>query len=141
VTSRPDSPGLMLWVVTLRWQRRMAATLAPLDLTHVQFVLLASAWWLGEHEGAPQQQRLAEHAGTDVKMTSQVLKTLVAKGLVERRADAEDARAKRVHVTAAGRELAPRAMTAVEAADRDFFAVAPSADVLRVLRALAEDAR
>jgi hypothetical protein len=41
-----DSPGFLLWHVTLRWQREIAAALAPLGLTHVQFVLLAAAWWL-----------------------------------------------------------------------------------------------
>ena len=41
-----NSPGFLLWHVTLRWQRDIAAALAPLDLTHVQFVLLASTWWL-----------------------------------------------------------------------------------------------
>jgi hypothetical protein len=28
------------------WQREITAALAPLGLTHVQFVLLAAAWWL-----------------------------------------------------------------------------------------------
>jgi len=139
VSLRPDdSPGYLLWVVSLRWQRVMAATLAPLDLTHTQFVLLASAWWLGEHEEAPNQLRLAQHAGTDVRTTSQVLRSLEAKGLLERRVDAGDTRAKRVHVTPAGRALAPAATAAVEAADRAFFAAAPEGDVLGLLRALAE---
>jgi hypothetical protein len=35
-----DSPGLLLWHATLRWQRGIARALQPLDLTHVQFVLL-----------------------------------------------------------------------------------------------------
>jgi hypothetical protein len=40
----PDkSPGFLLWQVTLRWQRKVTIALAPLDLTHVQFVLLATA--------------------------------------------------------------------------------------------------
>jgi hypothetical protein len=39
------SPGFLLWRVGLAWQRLMTATLKPLDLTHVQFVLLASSWW------------------------------------------------------------------------------------------------
>lgn len=48
MTRYPDgpatSPGFLLWHVTLRWQRAITAALRPLDLTHVQFVLLASAW-------------------------------------------------------------------------------------------------
>jgi len=73
-----ESPGFLLWHVTLRWQRDMAAALAPLGLTHVQFVLLASAWWLNSRDQHPNQLTVARHAGTDVKMTSQVLRTLEA---------------------------------------------------------------
>ncbi len=43
-TVYPDpeaSTGLMLWRVTNSWQRTIRAALAPFDLTHVQFVLLA----------------------------------------------------------------------------------------------------
>src|SRR3546814_15453085 len=41
-TLRPEnSPGFLLWQVTNQWQRRLRATLEPLGLTHVQFVLLA----------------------------------------------------------------------------------------------------
>jgi hypothetical protein len=39
-----ESPGFLLWHARLRWQRDIAQALAPLDLTHVQFVLLACTW-------------------------------------------------------------------------------------------------
>lgn len=136
-----ESPGYLLWVVSLRWQREIAAVLAPLDLTHTQFVLLASAWWLGENDEVPHQVALAQHAGTDIKTASQVLRSLEGKGLIERRVDRADPRAKRVHVTPAGSELAPVAMAAVESADRAFFAVVPEEEVLRVLRKLTGRAR
>ncbi|HEY0474003.1 MAG TPA: MarR family transcriptional regulator [Kribbella sp.] len=51
----------------------------------VQFVLLACTWWLTEQGHTPNQLDLAEQAGTDIKMTSQVLKTLENKGLLTRR--------------------------------------------------------
>lgn len=70
------SPGFLLWHVTLAWQRAIAAALAPLELTHVQFVLLACAWWLEGHGQTPNQLDLARPAGTDVKMTSQVVRKL-----------------------------------------------------------------
>lgn len=117
-----QSPGFLLWHATLRWQREMAAALAPLDLTHVQFVLLACAWWVETHEGAPNQVRVAAQAGTDPKMTSDVIARLEAKGLVRREVSEQDARAKVVRVTDRGAELARRAIDAVEAADAAFFA-------------------
>jgi DNA-binding MarR family transcriptional regulator len=116
-----DSPGFLLWHVTLRWQRDMAAALAPLDLTHVQFVLLATTWWLNSHDQLPNQLAVARQAGTDVKMTSQVLRTLEAKALITREVDAADTRARRIRVTDRGAALAREAIAAVELADAMFF--------------------
>jgi DNA-binding MarR family transcriptional regulator len=133
-----DSPGFLLWHVTLRWQRDLAAALAPLDLTHVQFVLLATTWWLNSRGEDPNQLALARQAGTDVKMTSQVLRTLETKGLIRRETDAADTRAKRLHVTGRGAELAVQALGAVEAADATFFQAIPDATaLLAMLRSLA----
>lgn len=113
-----ESPGFLLWHLTLSWQRDVAAALKPLGLTHVQFVLLASTWWLNTSDLHPTQVALAARAGTDVKMTSQVIRTLEHKGLVTRDVDAADTRARRLVVTAAGASLAPRAIEMVEAVDR-----------------------
>ena len=120
-----DSPGFLLWHATLRWQRRMAEALDPLGLTHVQFVLLASSWWLCEHEGAPRQRDLADHAGTDPMMTSQVARTLVSKGLLVREVDPQDGRAWRLRPTKAGSALARKALAAVEDADTAYFDQVP----------------
>jgi DNA-binding MarR family transcriptional regulator len=132
-----QSPGFLLWHATLRWQRGIAAALAPLDLTHVQFVLLASTWWLNQHGEDPSQIALAEHAGTDVKMTSQVVRSLEAKGLVEREVDPADTRARRLRVTRRGAQLAPRAIAAVEGVDAEFFADIEPDTALRMLTRLA----
>lgn len=132
------SPGFLLWHVTLRWQRAVVAALAPLGLTHVQFVLLASTWWLNEHGDDPNQLTLARHAGTDVKMTSQVLAKLEAKELLRREVDPSDTRAKRLRVTPAGARLARRAIEVVERADAEFFApVAHQPALLKALQRLA----
>jgi len=130
------SPGFLLWHATLRWQRAIAGALAPLGLTHVQFVLLASAWWLNREGHTPTQVALAAFAGTDVKMTSQVLRSLQAKQLLARHVDPADTRARRVTVTAAGEALAPRAIAAVEAVDEAFFAGLPRERVLELMTRL-----
>jgi len=118
----------------------MLASLRPLGLTHVQFVLLASTWWLTTIAGeTPTQRRLAEHAGTDPMMTSQVLRALEAKGLITRDADPDDSRARRIGVTKAGAKLAARAIATVESADAGFFA--PAGDkrgLLKTLRRLVD---
>jgi DNA-binding MarR family transcriptional regulator len=133
-----DSPGFLLWRVSLRWQRLMTATLRPLGLTHVQFVLLASLWWLTAKAGErPTQRRLAEFAATDPMMTSQVLRALEGRRLVGRSPHPTDSRARQLAVTSQASELVRHALHAVEAADRQFFEHAtgrrPVRDFLRIL--------
>jgi DNA-binding MarR family transcriptional regulator len=114
---------LLLWRVTLSWQRRIRSVLEPYELTHVQFVLLTSLWWLADHEDRPPTQaRLAQHARTDPMMTSQVTRKLEARGLLERALDPADSRARRLHLTAAERAVVAQALKDVEAADEDYFA-------------------
>jgi DNA-binding MarR family transcriptional regulator len=132
-----ESPGFLLWHATLRWQRGIAQALAPLDLTHVQFVLLACTWWLNEEGHHPSQIALAEFAGTDVKMTSQVVRSLERKDLVEREIDPADSRARRLRVTRRGARLAPRAIDVVQEIDAAFFREIPPVEGLGLLRQLA----
>jgi DNA-binding MarR family transcriptional regulator len=104
------------------WQRRIRSALAPHSLTHVQFVLLASLWWLEEQQSEPPSQaRLAEQAGTDPMMTSQVLRKLEAAGLIERNPHPRDSRARLLAVTPEGRERLRAALRDVAAADARFF--------------------
>ena len=118
----PLSLGFLLWHATLRWQRLIAAALKPLDLTHVQFVLLAVLWWFTSvRRERPSQRALAEQAGTDPMMTSQVLRALERKGLVVREPDPTDSRARRLNLTPGGRRLARKAIDVVEAVDDEFF--------------------
>jgi len=131
------SPGFLLWRATLRWQRSVAAALRPHDLTHVQFVALASAWWLEEHPEPPTQRQLADHAAIDPMMTSQVLRTLETKKLIGRTSDPSDTRAKRVHLTRAGHARIAAALPAVERVDQAFFETVPQATLAPVLQALA----
>ena len=136
-----ESPGLLLWRTTMRWQRVMTAALAPLDLTHVQFVLLASAMWLGRNGEPPNQVQLAAQAGTEVKMTSDVVARLEAKGLIAREADLRDSRAKVIRVTPAGAAAAQRAIVAVETADAAFFEPVDEAQLVGLLQQLAGEIR
>ena len=133
-----EKPGFLLWHATLRWQRLITATLKPIGLTHVQFVLLASTWFLESRTGPPSQRELADHAGTDAMMTSQVLRSLEAAGLMERHPDPTDARIKRLTVTAPGHRAAADALAAVDAVDTQFFgATRDRADLVAWLLTLA----
>jgi DNA-binding MarR family transcriptional regulator len=66
-------------------------------------------------------------------MTSQVVRTLERKGLIQREVDPADARARRVRVTDRGAGLAPRAIAVVEEVDARFFADIPQRETLKFL--------
>ncbi|GGJ41242.1 MarR family winged helix-turn-helix transcriptional regulator [Deinococcus roseus] len=117
-----DNPGFLLWTITSRWQRHIRQALDPLNLTHAQFVLLASLGWLCTREQHITQTRLADHAHMDPMTTSQVLRTLEQKGWVTRLAHPRDTRARVLQVTAAGTEMIEKSIPLVEAVDRAFFA-------------------
>jgi len=137
-----NSPGFLLWHVSRRWQAMLAARLAPLDLTPAQFLVLGSLGWLHDVEKeTPTQRRLADHAGTDPMMTSQILRALQHRGLVLRTPDSEDARAMRATMTAAGTKLVMRAVDLVRGLDAEFFDANVRRDeLLPILRTLASAA-
>ena len=133
-----DRPGFVLWHATLYWQRVIAEVLRPLDLTHVQFHLLAGTVWLEAHgDRSPSQRELADHAGTDAMMTSQVVRVLERRGLLERERDDSDARVRRVRATPAGRRLAYKAVAVVESVDADLFDQVDQEQLLEALRRMA----
>lgn len=121
VEKAEDSSGFLLWQVTTLWQREIRNILAPLDLTHAQFVLLATLLWLSQHQDSVTQIDLSQNSKVDPMTTSTVLRTLQTKGLVVRREHATDTRAKAVALTDAGRQLARQAVVVVEKFDQAFF--------------------
>ncbi|MGL3200830.1 MULTISPECIES: MarR family transcriptional regulator [Curtobacterium] len=96
-----DTPlQLMRWI---GWAQRKAAEewVRDRDLTQEQSFVLG---YLQRSPGAIQRE-LAEVTRTSAASVSSLLQGLERRGLVERRADAENARTKRVHATEAGAAL------------------------------------
>jgi len=118
-----DSSGFLLWQVTNLWQREIKKALEKYDLTHSQFVLMASIHWLVMNSQEVAQIVLSAHTKIDPMTTSTVLRTLQQKGFVQRREHHTDTRAKTVELTPAGINTIKEAVIAVEAFDREFFSV------------------
>jgi DNA-binding MarR family transcriptional regulator len=135
-----ESPGFLLWKVSNAWQRRQRAALQPFGLTHSQFVILATSTWFGASETLTQS-RIAELSGIDPMTTSQVVRTLEAASLLERRDHPHDPRAKAIAVTSAGREKVKRAIAVVEETDAAFFAPLASraSELVKLLGTLGSD--
>ncbi|HQV39308.1 MAG: MarR family transcriptional regulator [Flavobacteriales bacterium] len=116
------SSGFLLWQVVSLWQRGISRELAPLGLSHSQFVLLASLTWLRMHGSSVSQRELADHATMDAMTVSTVLRRLEATGHVQRKPHATDTRARDLRVTPKGKAAANKAVHAVEQFDETFFA-------------------
>jgi DNA-binding MarR family transcriptional regulator len=123
VEQAEDSSGFLLWQVTALWQRKIRNALKQHDLTHSQYVLLASLYWLTLHGQDVTQIVLSSHSKIDPMTTSSVLKTLLHKGLIRRKEHSTDTRAKKIDITEQGKELIKKAVVTVETADKDFFAL------------------
>lgn len=117
-----DSPGYLLWQVTMLWQRQIKAGLDELGITHTQFVLMAALKWLSDQQPEVVQIDIANHANVDRMMTSKVLKALAKKGLISTQSSSTDSRAKVVKLTAEGEATIKQAVATVEGIDRVFFA-------------------
>lgn len=118
-----ESTGFLLWQVTSIWQRNVAAVLRGHEFTQVQFALLASLLFLAEREEWVTQAMLARHAKLDEMMTSQVLRSLEARGMVERHPHPHDTRAKHLILTEQGRSKTSAAIPDVERVDVEYFSV------------------
>ena len=116
-----DSPGFLLWQVTTLWHRAIKKALDEIDITHPQFVLLASLLWLSKTKGSVTQIDLSHHSKIDPMTTSTIIKTLLRKGLVERQEHHTDTRAKSVTLTESGIEVARQAVEIINKVDADFF--------------------
>lgn len=118
-----QSPGFLLWQVSTKWRREVEKTLATLGVTHPQFVILAGIGWLTQSGNQVTQIELARHCETDITMTSQVLRTLEQKELIERRQNKGDERSKFSMLTPRGVQLVNKAIVLIEQVDSLFFGV------------------
>ena len=134
-----DSPGYLLAHLTMLWQRKQKKALDPLDLTHTQFVLLASLSWLSRENNVVTQVDIANQSNADRMMVSKVLRTLEEKKFITRQEHESDTRAKTIQLTNSGRETLQKAIIQVENTDKDFFATiearlsAFNADMLKLI--------
>lgn len=121
VEDADDSPGFLLWQVTNLWQREIKKALEKYELTHSQYVLMASIHWLSLSDQPVTQILLSSHTKIDPMTTSTVLRALQGRGLVERQEHATDTRAKIVVLSENGKKIVRQAVKAVEKFDGEFF--------------------
>jgi MarR family transcriptional regulator, organic hydroperoxide resistance regulator len=115
------SPGFLLWQTTISWQRLIKEALAPYDISHTQFVIMANLLWFRHQKKDVTQNVIINMSKLDKMTVSKSLKKLVAMGLVKRHENTDDARAKSVQLTKQGAILAKKLVTTIEKVDANFF--------------------
>jgi DNA-binding MarR family transcriptional regulator len=108
---KQPAPNSMVLIPRLSKQimRRSDPELLGMDLR-----LLMALSFLGDHDGAPQQE-LVDALCMDAKNVVLLLNELEDSEYLERRRDPEDRRRHRVHITPAGRDALERAGRSQEA--------------------------
>jgi len=139
---KPDvrqSPAYQLWLASNAWQRQMRRVLEPWHLTHTQFAVLSTIDRFSEGSGCSQVE-VARWLGIDENMTSQVVRSLEKRGLIERHNHPTDRRAHRVSLTPDGQQMTLAAREVVRACSERFFAPlgAESASLVALLRTVVD---
>jgi DNA-binding MarR family transcriptional regulator len=111
----PGTPSAMILLPRLAKQvmRRANPELLGMDLR-----LLMALSYLGDHDGAPQQE-LVDALCIDAKNVVLLLNELEDCGYLVRRRDHEDRRRHRVHITEAGRDALTRARDHIDAIENE----------------------
>ena len=126
--------GLQLVIVARRFRRVMDSALAEHGLTDATALPLRYLAWL---DAGIRQKELAERLDIEAPSLVQVLDQLGAMGLVERREDPQDRRAKIVCVTEKGRALHAAFAGKLAALREGIFAGTGADDIAAGLRLLA----
>ncbi len=117
-----DGAGFLLWKAGNAWQRHVREHLKPAGITHVQFLLLDAIQQLEATGKKPSQILLSRTAGTDVMMTSKVIRAMEQQKLVARKNDQRDGRAVILQITTLGKQKVGKAKVAIKKSEDAFFA-------------------
>jgi DNA-binding MarR family transcriptional regulator len=108
------TPGYLVWRLANKWRTAVDQALAPLNLTHAQYVLLASLSGMERSGRQPSQRELADYTGLEPLYVSKLARSLEAAGLLGRTRDAEDTRVVRLALSGEGRKAVRPAIDAVQ---------------------------
>ncbi|MBV1788045.1 MarR family transcriptional regulator [Marinobacterium sp. D7] len=108
--------GYRFVTLARRWRRFIDIRLAEAGLTDATWVPLMH---LEESGDGISQKLLAERAGLDTSTLVRLIDILERKGLLERRTDLEDRRARKLYLTPSGRKQVGAIRKTLEAAEAE----------------------
>lgn len=104
-----------------KWHSMIKKELKKMNLTHPQFVVLASLAYLSQDSNEVTQVMISKLSGIDVMTVSQILNLLEKNDFVKRKEHSRDTRAKAVILNKKGEEVLQKAVPLVEQIDEIFF--------------------
>ncbi|MDI7864906.1 MarR family transcriptional regulator [Rhizobiaceae bacterium n13] len=122
--------GIRFSLLARRWRRAIDAHLAAAGLTDATWVPLIH---LQETGGGISQKELALLVGVDGSSLVRVLDILCRQGLVERRPDETDGRARLIHLTATGERRVDEIRRELERGEEELLAGLSDADISTML--------
>lgn len=132
--NNPSSPrfrfGIRFSLLARRWRHAIDAHLAAAGLTDATWVPLIH---LQETGGGITQKELALLVGVDGSSLVRVLDILARQGLVERRPDASDGRARLIHLTDLGRQRVAEIRRTLAAGEDELLADLSDAEIAAML--------
>ncbi|WP_066952144.1 MarR family winged helix-turn-helix transcriptional regulator [Streptomyces lushanensis] len=112
--SRGPTPGYLVWRLANKWRVAVDRAVAPLGLTHAQYVLVASLHGMQRTGERPSQRQLADRTGLEALYVSKLARALEAAGRIERTRDPRDPRAVQLVLTEQGQAVARQAIAVVQ---------------------------
>ena len=105
-----------------KWHSMIKQELKKMNLTHPQFVVLASLAYLSQNGNEEiTQVMISKLSGIDVMTVSQILNLLEKNDFVKRKEHSRDTRAKAVILNKKGEKVLQKAVPLVEQIDEIFF--------------------
>lgn len=130
--------GLEFALLARRWRRTLDTRLAEAGLTDATWAPLVH---LHESGDGISQKVLASLVGLDASSLVRLLDILVARGLVERRTDPTDRRARLIYLTAPGRVAVADILRLLNGREAEILADVSDAELTRVMDVFARIAR
>lgn len=133
-----DSPGFLLWQTTTIWQRQIKRALETYNISHPQFVIMATLLWFEANHYDTTQILIVNWSKLDKMTVSKSIRKLAALGYVNRIEHETDTRAKSVSLTEKGKEMVSLLVPIVEKIDSIFFGKASHQEQNNLVHILAK---
>lgn len=103
------------------WPHKIKVELKKIDLTHPQFLMIASLGDLLQNNNDVTQVMIANYAEMDVMTVSKIINLLQKKGLVEKQLHTLDSRTNAIFLTPLGSKKTKEGIVIIEKIDTSFF--------------------